>query len=212
VTEEWTPEAGFALLRKIRSLPYRALNEVATVAERSSSFIVRVDEIRSTVEERGFWEDVSEWRISTAGSQRLERVGGGFATTTTAHGRFSATFPTFSEAYEAMSVLWHLQTSLFYAVGWSSWPAQKLSRPRDDAERYLQKLAKAARSDVAHAGSITRVPVEWSDTGFAYRVVVERGSLRMTDDAVDQARAAEFAGIYARLQDDLIGMLDWRPL
>jgi hypothetical protein len=34
----------------------------------------------------------------------------------------------------------------------------------------------------------------------------------MTDDAVDQARAAEFAGIYARLQDDLIGMLDWRPL
>jgi hypothetical protein len=211
VTEEWTGEARFALLWKIRSLPYRALNELATVAGRSSSFIAWVDEIRSALEEQGFWEDVSEWRISTAGSQRLERVDGGFAATTTAHGRFSATFSTFPEACEAMSVLWHLQTTLFYAVGWSSWAAQKLSRPRDDAERYLQKLAKAARSDTSHGGSITRVAVDWSDTGFAYRVVVERGSLRMTTDAVDPARAAEFAGIYARLQDDLIEMLDWRP-
>ena len=34
----------------------------------------------------------------------------------------------------------------------------------------------------------------------------------MSDDAVDSARAAEFAGIYARLQDDLLRILQWQPL
>lgn len=138
----------------------------------------------------------------------------GFTATTTAHGEFSATFRAFPEAYEAMSVFFQLQTALFYAVGWSTWPGtgKKLPRPRNLGERYLQKLSKAARADASPPGSIERVPVEWGDTGFAYRVLVERGSLRMTGDAADEARAAEFAGVYARLQADLLKILLWEPL
>ena len=109
-----------------------------------------------------------------------------------------------------MQVLFSLQTTLFYSVGWSTWAGR--SRPRNDPECYLRQLSKAARADPAPPGSIVEVRADWSDIGLAYRVVVERGSLRMKDDAVTSERAAEFAGIYARLQADLVEMLDWRPL
>jgi hypothetical protein len=214
VTDEEREEYMRELLRMVRSLPYRALDEMATIGDRPTRFLVSVDEIRAAVEEHGFWHDESEWRIGTVGGRRIERVPGGFTATATAHGAFSATFRTFPEAYEAQSVFFQLQTALFYAVGWSTWPGsdKKLPRPRNLGERYLQKLSKAARASASPPGSIERVPAEWSDTGFAYRVLVERGSLRMTDDAVDEARAAEFAGIYARLQDDLVRILLWEPL
>jgi hypothetical protein len=214
VTDEERQEQMHELLRTVRSLPYRALDEMATIRDRPTRFLVRVDEIRATVEEHGFWHDESEWRIGTVGGERIERVPTGYTATATAHGEFSATFRTFPEAYEAMSVFFQLQTTLFYAVGWSTWPgsAKKLPRPRNLGEQYLQKLSKAARASASPPGSIERVPADWNDTGFAYRVLVERGSLRMTDDAVDEARAAEFAGIYARLQDDLVKVLLWEPL
>jgi hypothetical protein len=202
------------LLRMVRSLPYRALDEMARIGDRPTRFLVWIDEIRAAVDDRGFWHEEDEWRISTVGGRRIERVANGFTATTTAHGEFSATFRAFPEAYEAMSVFFQLQTTLFYAVGWSTWPGtgKKLPRPRNLGERYLQKLSKAARADASPPGSIERVPVEWGDTGFAYRVLVERGSLRMTGDAADEARAAEFAGIYARLQADLLKILLWEPL
>jgi len=202
------------LLRMVRSLPYRALDEMARIGDRPTRFLPRIEEIRAAIDADGFWHDESEWRISTVGAECIERVPRGFTATATAHGEFSATFRTFPEAYEAMSVFFQLQTALFYAVGWSTWPGseKKLPRPRNLGERYLQKLSKAARASASAPGSIERVPVEWSDSGFAYRVVVERGTLRMTDDAVDEARATEFAGIYERLQDDLVSVLGWEPL
>ena len=213
MSEEWSEERMLELLRTVRSLPYRALDEMATIRDRPSRFLVWVDEIQTAVEEHGFWHDESEWRISTVGGRRIARVPDGYTARTTAHGDFSATFRTFPEAYEAMSVFFQLQTTLFYAVGWSTWPAERrLPRPRNAGERYIQKLSKAARGQAEPPGSIARVSVDWSDTGFAYRIVVERGSLRMSDDAVDSARAAEFAGIYARLQDDLLRILQWQPL
>jgi hypothetical protein len=213
VTEEWTEERMYELLRTVRSLPYKVLDEMARIGDRPSRFLVWLDDVRTAVEEHGVWEEEAEWRISTVGGRRIARVPEGYATTTTAHGEFSATFRTFPEAYEAMDVFFQLQTTLFYAVGWSTWPAEsKLRRPRDARERYLQKLAKAARAETTPPGSITKVPVDWNESGVAYRVVVERDSLRMTDDAVDPTRAAEFAGIYARLQEDLLRILDWRPL
>jgi hypothetical protein len=212
VSEEWRGEYRDELLRKVQSLPFQALTELARVDDRASRFLVWADEIRGAVESQGAWEDTSEWRISTVGTRRIERVAEGYAATATAHGEFSSAFATFPEAYEAMLVLFSLQTTLFYSVGWSTWAGQTRSQPRNDPERYLRQLSKAARADPSPPGSIVEVRADWSDTGLAYRVVVERGSLRMTDDAVTPERAAEFAGIYARLQADLVEMLDWRPL
>jgi hypothetical protein len=206
------PEELLELRRKIESLPWRALREIAVVGDLASRFIARVDEVRASVEDGGVWEETYEWRISTVGTQRIERLTDGYAATATAHGEFSAAFGTFPEAYEAMQVLFSLQTALFYSVGWSTWAGQVRSKPRDDPERYLRQLSRAARADSSPPGSIVEVHADWSDTGVAYRVLVEQGSLRMTTDAANPERAAEFAGIYARLQADLVEMLDWRPL
>jgi hypothetical protein len=212
VTDEERQEQMLELLQMIRSLPYRALNEMATIRDRPTRFLVWLDEVRTAVEEHGVWHEESEWRIGTVGGERLDRVPEGYRATTTAHGEFSATFRTFPEAYEAMSVFHQLQTTLFYAIGWSTWRGGKLPRPRNLGERYVQRLSRAARAETSPRGTITQVSVDWGDTGFAYRVLVERGSFRMTVDAVDESRAAEFAGIFARLQEDLLKMLDWRPV
>jgi hypothetical protein len=206
------PEELLALRRKIESLPFRALTELARIDDRPSRFLVWADKTRRAVESQGVWEETYEWRISTVGTQRIERRAEGYAATATAHGEFSAVFKTFPEAYEAMQVLFSLQTTLFYSVGWSTWDGQVRSRPRNDPERYLRQLSRAARADPSPPGSIVEVRADWSDTGVAYRVLVEQESLRMTTDAVNPERAAEFAGIYARLQADLVEMLDWRPL
>ena len=214
MTDEERQEQMLELLRMVRSLSYRALDEMARIGDRPTRFIPWLEEIRAAVDEHGFWHDEDEWRIGTVGGRRIERVSTGLTATTTAHGEFSATFRTFPEAYEAVSVFFQLQTALFYAVGWSTWPGsrKKLPRPRNLGERDLQKLSKTARASTSRPGSMERVPADWSDSGLAYRVAVERGSLRMTDDAVDEPRAAEFAGIYAQLQDDLVRVLDWEPL
>ncbi len=95
---------------------------------------------------------------------------------------------------------------------------------------YLARLSGEAQSDaatlVADVTAALRERQEWSDTVTLNRVVVARSiragrrheveascrSLTMSASSPTAERALEFAGIYARLQDDLAHYLEWEWL
>jgi hypothetical protein len=132
------------------------LRRTAELREPTRDFLDRVEAIRSAVDEDGRWERTDEWRISTVGTDRLERVGDHYRATAEYHGGFTADFRTFAEAYEAMRVLAAIQRDLFYAVGWSSWADQGQMEPTDPPRartavearyRYLARLSDEARAE-----------------------------------------------------------------
>jgi len=191
---EYASDAGVYLL------------DLAETEARTSSFVDHVVEVRSAVERDGRWSETDEWRISTTGTDTLEALpGDGFRAICDHHGRFSGDFATFGEAFEAMHVLGRIQKHLFYALGWAS----DLRRPRedDDGYAYLYRLSREARAETPPEpdGRLRR-----SERGV--EVEVRTRSLSMSAATPTVERAAEFAGVYERLQADLARILDWRWL
>jgi hypothetical protein len=198
------------------------LDELAVVEQRQADFLRRVEVVRSTLDRDGRWSEANEWRIATGGTEAIEATGSGFRIVVDYHGTFTGDFATFAEAYEATSVLGSIQKDLFYAVGWSSWEG----RPREDDKRleYLYRLAREARAEavpalddelVAGRRTFRRSAKPWGEDGADVPVVeveVRDRSLLMRCASPTVERAAEFAGIYERLQADLASILDWRWL
>jgi hypothetical protein len=191
---EYASDAGVYLL------------DLAETEARTSSFVQQVLEVREAVERDGRWSETDEWRISTTGTEAIEALpGGGFRATCDHHGTFGCDFATFGEAFEAMHVLGRIQQHLFYALGWAS----DLRRPREDDDRYayLYRLSCEARAE----------PLPEPDRRFrsserGVEVEVRTRSLSMSAAAPTLERAAEFAGVYERLQADLALILEWRWL
>jgi hypothetical protein len=208
------------------------LNELATLGEeRESVFLRRIEGVRASLEREARWSESDEWRIGTVGTDAIEALPGGYRAVTDHHGTFSGDFETFAEAYEAMTVLGAIQRDLFYAVGWSSWAGwHRLTQDdpprsrREDDQRleYLYRLSRAARDEavpelgdelVVGRRSFRRSTRPWGDDRGDVPVVeveVRERSLSMSCASPTVERAAEFAGIYERLQDDLRVILGWR--
>jgi hypothetical protein len=186
------------------------LLDLAEVAARTSSFVRQVLEVREAVERDGRWGETVEWRISTTGTEAIEGLPtGGFRVRCDYHGTLGGDFATFGEAFEAMHVLGRIQQHLFYALGWAS----DLRRPRadDDQYAYLYRLAREARAEPLPelGGRLRSSTRPWGD---AVEAEVCDRSLSMSAAAPTLERAAEFAGVYERLQADLARILDWRWL
>jgi hypothetical protein len=74
-------------------------------------------------------------------------------------------------------------------------------REYDGDAPYLERLSREALADGLGRGISKR--------GDAYEVAVQTRSFTMKTTSPTQERAAEFAGIYRRLQSDLARVLEW---
>ncbi len=88
----------------------------------------RINQIRNSIEENGFWEDFVEWRISTITESRIssiERSGKKwFKVQVKCDYEMVCECPTLERAVELLSIFELLIVDLFYSVGWSSWASQ----------------------------------------------------------------------------------------
>jgi hypothetical protein len=183
-----------------------------------------ITEVHAELERSGRWENDYEWRISTYGTERIERVDNGFRAGADFNGRFRADFATFGEAWEAVRVLQGLGTSLFYALNWTEKPSTPDLEPdpeRPIAEAYLKGLAREAvdrppaveelkdgnwRADGPRALSVVSARKRVSV------VTVRGGSLVLECDCTTPERAHLFLGVFDALAADLLDILEWRPL
>ena len=201
------------------------LHELAELEGRTASVLGTVEEVRSALERDGRWSESYEWRISTAGTDAIERVPtGAFRAVVDHHGTFQASFATFAEACEAMCVLSQIQKDLFYAVGWDSWADRGRSdadgprRPRREDDKrleYLYRLSREARAESTPEESFTRSTRPWGEHREDVSVIefdVRERSLSMRGASPTLERASEFAGIYERLRADLQLILEWKWL
>lgn len=176
-------------------------------------------EVRAAVDKSGRWEELSEWRISTYETARVESLGNGFRAFSEKNGRFSAGFSTLDEAWEALRVLSWLGGSLFYALHWTtndSTPGFEPDPDRGAAEAYFRRLAqKAVSRPSSPRGSIVtaRPPADWNIApDQIYVVTVGRESLVLECDCTTEERADLFLRVFDALADDLLEILGWKPL
>ena len=82
-------------------------------------------EIRAAIKSKGYWEETTEWRISTETGSRIELVHKGaeawYKLTSTCDATMTCECPTLERAYEFYWLFAQLHSNLFYAVGWPSW-------------------------------------------------------------------------------------------
>lgn len=202
------------------------LRRLAETRARYSELVREVDEVRDVLQRNRRWHRRYEWRIGTEGSDEMRRAERGFRVSCSHNGEFSAEFATFAEAYEGLHVLSALQKHLFYALGWPDYDrAPEPSEADELAYDYLLRLLHEARDDPAAGGTAseadgTRRVVRastrtWGDDGDTVPVFefsASTGSLAMAATAPTPERAAEYLGVYVRLQRDLAAVLEWRWL
>jgi hypothetical protein len=109
-------------LGQLSKLYFERLSEWAKGARRVSE-----SEIQASIEEKGYWEDFIEWRISTITEMRvepIERDGKRWYKVRVACGHEWVCYcPTIERAVEFLSIYERLLADLFWAVGWPSWAA-----------------------------------------------------------------------------------------
>jgi hypothetical protein len=191
-----------------------------------SDLVRRAAEVEADIARQGFWEYGYEWRISTEGSERIERSDHGYRVATTCNGDFTAAVAAMAVALEASHVLAHLQKDLFYAL---SWPSNDRRTSIKDGEPYLMRIsAKSIQRFRPRLEEIAReldehgewvedgariVPGTWRDwegtEASTFEVSVGSDRLSMSCTAWTLDRATEFAGIYQSLQADIRRLLDW---
>jgi hypothetical protein len=93
----------------------------------------RFREIQAAIEEKGVWEESTEWRISTETHSRIEAAPKSgeiwYRVTSTCDATMTCESPTLERAYEFCWIFAHLHSELFSAVGWPSWASAGHMRP-----------------------------------------------------------------------------------
>ena len=84
----------------------------------------RVSEIQASIEEKGCWEESTEWRISTVTKMRVEPIEKDgmqwFRVQAECDYEMVCHCPTVERAVEFLGVYERLITDLFYTLGWAS--------------------------------------------------------------------------------------------
>ena len=87
----------------------------------------RVNEIQASIEEKGYWEDSVEWRISTVTKMRVEPIEKDgkrwFRVQVECDYEMVCHCSTLERAVEFLGVYERLITDLFNNLGWASWAA-----------------------------------------------------------------------------------------
>ena len=208
-----------------RELLKLALKEPRDSGARDAAF--------NTLEKSRVWEDEWEWRISTYGTERLERLADGFRASAEFNGRFRIDLATREEAWDALHALRQLGMSLFYALGWTtgdSKPSLKAERDRPAIEAYLKRLARTipdyfpSVDEVRPGGlrvagknrlsvDIVAPPADWVDPPErVWLVRVSRNSLVLECECTTPERARLFLGVFDALANDLLEILPWKRL
>ena len=93
----------------------------------------RVREIHASIEEKGFWEESTEWRISTVVRKRVEPIDTDakrwFRVQVECDYEMACHCPTLERAVEFLNVYERLITDLFYTLGWASAAAPDKHQP-----------------------------------------------------------------------------------
>lgn len=93
----------------------------------------RVREIQVAIEEKGYWEDFVEWRISTVTEMRIEPVEKDgkqwFKVRVACDYEMICHCPTIERAVEFLGVYERLVADLFWTLGWASWAAPDKLEP-----------------------------------------------------------------------------------
>ena len=179
-----------------------ALFDAATADDRLGDIASRLDKAREAVDADGVWVDQWEWRIGTDGTERIERINGGFRASAHFNGRFRVDVQTFGEAWEARAVLKDLGIALFYALGWTEHemtPSLESEPDRSMTEAYAKRLARETLT----------LPASTAEPG---TMIVSRDSLVLECDCTTPERASLFLGVFDAMATDLLEILEWKPL
>jgi hypothetical protein len=111
------------------SVPY--LEKLSQSAQTARS----LEEIRSSIEQQGYWEAQVEWRISTVTTSRVERTAHlppRFLVRVECDNRFETHCPTIERAFQFLGIYERLIQDLFWTVGWPSWVTERAMKPTED--------------------------------------------------------------------------------
>ncbi len=93
----------------------------------------RVREIKSSIEEKGYWEDFVEWRIFTVTEMRIEPVERDekrwYKVRVVCDHEWICHCPTVERAVEFLGIYERLLADLFWTSGWPSWAAANRPEP-----------------------------------------------------------------------------------
>ena len=93
----------------------------------------RDGEIRASIEEKGYWEDFVEWRISTVTEMRVEQVERDgkqwYKVRVACDHEWVCHCPTLERAVEFLCIYERLMADLFWVEGWPSWAAANRLEP-----------------------------------------------------------------------------------
>jgi hypothetical protein len=88
----------------------------------------RLQEVKSAILRNGFWQEESEWRISTVTTFRIEPELADdqwwFKVTVTCDGEMICHTTTLERALQIMGVFDRLTMDMFWTLGWPSWAAK----------------------------------------------------------------------------------------
>jgi len=89
----------------------------------------RINQIKKSIDENGFWEDFVEWRISTITESRITTIDRNgkkwFEVKVKCDNEMKCECPTLERAMEFLGIFEQLMVDFFYTVGWSSWASHK---------------------------------------------------------------------------------------
>ena len=100
-------------------------NSISYLAELADRSRTRrsLDAIRDAIEQRGYWEEMLEWRISTVTALRIERTAHSeprFLVRAECDNKFETVCPTIERALEFLGIYERLIQDLYWTVGWPS--------------------------------------------------------------------------------------------
>ena len=120
-------------VRPLSVLP--RMNEISYLARASSEArsLHRIADVRAAIDQRGFWEDFCEWRISTVTHLRIESFEREsekwFRVHVACDHVMSTECPTLERAVEFLGVYERLIMDLFWTLGWPSWAERGKLKP-----------------------------------------------------------------------------------
>jgi len=185
---------------------------------------------RAAIVLRGRWEGYVESGPGTSIERIDRRFRAAAGTGAEGFGVFRADFATFGEAWDGAWVLEALLNSLVSALGWPADPRMPdlgLDSGWLGATYFRRRARDGAGYVLAKGASIVTTPLplrlpphlalvleDVVDGGAAqlYVVTVRRKSIVLACYCTTRERADFFLPVLDALADDLIGILDWKPL
>ncbi|HZU74471.1 MAG TPA: hypothetical protein VE990_17045 [Acidimicrobiales bacterium] len=107
---------------------------LANIGEQARSEVARrLPDVAANLQQKGYWQDVVEWRISTETVSRIEpeQIKGRrwYRVSVSCDAELVCHAPTLERALEYLGIFETLTRDMFWSLGWPSWAAKTRPEP-----------------------------------------------------------------------------------